>query len=167
MPPFDPFFGEPMLDVLKRLADERDQSWRRTRKGDKRPAYDIEASKQGRLRNIKAKQLAATERTLAAARKRNSTRPAKGTDIQSRILKAMVPMAWYGREDLVRMVGADRNGRNKVNDMLKRGWLEAARNPAWGGRNLNPQEIMGGAEPEPERLYRLTTSGLARRAALE
>lgn len=166
MPPFDPFGKEGMLATLIRLANENDQSWRFTKKGDKRPAYDVEAGKAAKLAKRKAKQEAATERHLAAMRKRNSTARPAGEDIASRMLKAMAPGAWVGMGDLMRMTGESRTSRGKVQVLLARGWVEAARNPAWRGRSLNPQEIMAGAEPEPMTLYRLTEAGLQRREEL-
>lgn len=166
MPPFDIFNGESSLAAMLRLADERDMSWRRCRKGVPRPAYDVEHATAQRRANVKARQLAAAERTNAAARKRNHTARPPGEDIQSRMLLAMELGKYYGQGDLVRLIGAERNARGKVHAMVRRGWLETVHNPAYSGSNLNPWEIMGGAEPEPARLYRLTAAGLARREAV-
>ncbi len=69
--------------------------------------------------------------------------------------------------DLMRMTGEGRTSRSKVRlVLLKRGWVEATHNPANSGAKINPWEIIAGAEPEPQRLYRLTAAGLARRAAV-
>jgi hypothetical protein len=169
MPPFDPFFGESMLDVLKRLMDERDQSWRFTKKGDKRPAYDIESAKQAKRAKVKASRDAKIETVLARTRAEHAARkPAPGHDIASRMIRAMEPGKYYGMGDIMRLAGAARHERGKVRQVLvKRRWVEMTRNASYSGRNLNPWEIMGGAEPEPETLYRLTEVGLARRAELE
>ncbi len=165
MPPFDPFNGEPMLAVMLRLANERDQSWRFTKKGDKRPVYDVEAAKQAKREKRKAKRDARIETLLAESRKRNSTARPAGEDIASRMLKAMEPGSWYGAADLARMVGETRAARGKVSQvMLRRGWVEAAQNPAWSGVTPSPDEIEAGAEPQPMRLYRVTEKGLAVRA---
>lgn len=165
MPPFDPFNGEGLLATMIRLSNERDQTWRFTKKGDRRPAYDIEATKQGRAKAVQAKRDAAAERILASNKaKAAASKPAPGMDIASRMLRAMEPGQWYGMGDLVRLIGASREARGKVHQVLvKQGWVEAARNPAYSGRRYSPDEIEAGAEPEPERLYRLTEVGMARR----
>ena len=161
-----PFKYDPigLWEVIARLSNERDMSWRYTKKGDKRPLADIEAQKAGRRKAIKAKKAARDERNLAAARARFAAR--KGQDIQSRMLRAMEPDGWYGMGDLMRMTGEARSSKGKVHNMLRLGWVEVAQNPAWGGETLNPWEIMAGAEPQPQRLYRLTAAGLARRDKL-
>ncbi len=68
--------------------------------------------------------------------------------IAGRMLARMEPGAWYGRGDLVNLVGEGRSSRPIVNRMLSRGWLERVANPAWQG-TTNPQRVMaeGGAEP--------------------
>lgn len=162
MPPFT-YDPKELFAAIVKLANDRDQSWRRTKKGDKRPWYDVEAQKASRKRNIKARQEAATERSLAKARARNSTARPAGEDIASRILKAMQPGAYYGMGDLVRMIGESRSSRSKVIQLWRQGAIERARNPAWSGVRLNPLEIMGGKEPQPETLYRLTEAGLQKR----
>lgn len=166
IPPFE-YDPKELFEAIARLANERDMSWRRTKKGDKRPAYDIEASKQGRARIIRARQLAATERNLPAHRARNSTARAIGESITDRMLLAMRPGQWYGVGDLMRMVGEPRSSRGKVSQvMLRRGWVEAGHNPAWTGATPNPQAIQAGAEPEPKTVYRLTETGLQERNRL-
>lgn len=165
MPPFE-YDPLELFREMVRLSNELDMSWRYTKKGDRRPLADIEAQKAGRRKVIKAKQEAATERTLAAIKPGRNTRRPPGEDIQSRMLKAMEPGSWYGRGDLMRMIGEIRTSRGKVNVMLQRGWLQSARNPAYSGSNPAPWEIMAGAEPHPERLYRLTEAGMVRRAEL-
>ena len=47
MPPFE-YDPIELFATIARLADERDMSWRRTKKGDKRPWYDVEAQKAAR-----------------------------------------------------------------------------------------------------------------------
>lgn len=154
-----------MLDVLTRLANEQDQSWRFTKKGDKRPAYDIETAKAAAKAKRRAKTDARIETILAEASKRRSTAP--GADIASRMLKAMEPGKYYGMGDLMRMIGESRQARGKVVQvMLKRGWVTATQNPAWDGLTLNPWEIMAGAEPQPKTLYRITDAGVEKKAAL-
>lgn len=162
MPPFtiDP---TDLFAAIVKLANEKDQSWRWTKKGDKRPWQDIEASRAGRRAADTAKQQAATERALARQKAARPLVP-RGEGIAHRMLAAMQPGEWYGMGDLARMVGADRTARGKVHQVLvKRGWVEAARNPAYSGATLDPWEIMAGAEPQPERLYRLTERGYAER----
>ncbi len=73
MPPFDPFNGEPMLAVLIRLANERDHSWRYTKKGDVRPRYDVEAAVAGKAKARQARKDAAAARLLAEARHKAAT----------------------------------------------------------------------------------------------
>jgi hypothetical protein len=167
MPPFE-YDPKELFETLTRLANEKDMSWRFTKKGDKRPIQDVEAMRASRKRNIRAKQEAATERTLARVQAALAARqPKPGEDIASRMLKAMRPGEWYGMGDLMRMVGADRQARGKVRQvLLPRGWVQAGHNPAYRGRRLNPQEIMAGGEPEPMRLYRLTEGGTQKRAEL-
>lgn len=167
MTAYDPFNGEGLLAVMIRLANENDQSHRFTKRGDKRQWFDIEAAKQGQARWRQAKRDRAAERILAASRLKHA-RPAEGQDIASRMLRAMEPGQWYGVGDLMRMTGEARTSRSKVHQvLLKQGWVEAARNPAWSGRTFSPDEIEAGAEPQPERLYRLTEDGMRRRAALQ
>jgi len=153
-------------ETVRRLLDENDRSWRFTRKGDKRPGYDIEASVSAKRRIRADKQEAATERSLARARERsNRYRPLPGQSIADRMLRAMQPGAWYGMGDIARMAGVDRSARTKVHQvLLRRRWIEKAGNPAYRGR-LDPWQIMRGMEPEPQHLYRLTEAGLKVKAA--
>lgn len=166
--PANPFGKEGMLAVLLRLADENDRSWRRTKKGDKRPREDVEKAMATMRRNRKAKKDAAVDKILAAASARDNTARPPGEDIASRMLRAMNPGEWYGMGDLVRMIGEGREARGKVHQTLvKRGWVEKARNPAYSGETPSPDEIEAGAEPQPQHLYRLTEQGMARRNALD
>lgn len=158
MPPFE-YDPAELFAAIVRLANERDQSWRFTKKGDRRPAYDVEAAMEAKRKKLKARQEAATERTLAAARKRNSTARPAGEDIARRMLRVMEPQKFYGMGDLMRLTGEARTSRGKVQEMLRRGWVEKAQNPAWSGVTLNPQKIMAGAEPHPRHLYRLSEAG--------
>jgi hypothetical protein len=164
-----PFTNSPtaIWETVWRLLDENDRSWRFTRKGDKRPWYDIEASVLAKQRVRADKQNAVTERSLARARERsNRYSPVPGQSIADRMLRAMQPGAWYGMGDIARMAGVDRSARAKVHQvLLRRRWIEKADNQAFRG-TLNPWQIMAGAEPEPKHLYRLTESGLRVRARL-
>jgi hypothetical protein len=154
-------------ETVRRLLDESDRSWRFTRKGDKRPGFDIDASVSAKRRIRADKQEAATERSLARARERsNRYRPLPGQSIADRMLRAMQQGAWYGMGDIARMAGVDRSARAKVHQvLLRRRWIEKADNPAFRG-TLAPWQIMAGAEPEPQHLYRLTELGLRARAGL-
>jgi hypothetical protein len=166
-----PSFTNPPTEIwetVRRLLDGNDRTWRFARKGDKRPWYDIEASVSAKRRIRAAKQQAATERILAAARVRNLCRALPGQSIADRMLRAMQPGGYYGMGDIARMAGVSASARSKVHQvLLRRGWVEKARNPAFGGRpHPNPWQIMAGAEPEPQHLYRLTELGLRVRAGL-
>jgi hypothetical protein len=153
-------------DTVRRLLDESDHSWRFTKKGDKRPWRDIDKSVANKKRIKLDKQLAATERTLAISRAKNLCRALPGQSIADRMLQAMQPCEWYGMGDIARMSGVDRSARGKVHQiLLRRAWIEKAVNPAFRG-TLDPWEIMRGAEPEPQHLYRLTELGLKVKAAL-
>ena len=153
-------------DTVRRLLDENDHSWRFTKRGDKRPWCDIEASLTNKRRVRAAKQQAAMERTLAAARARNLCRALPGQSIADRMLKAMRPGEWLGMGDIARLAGVDRSSRGKVHQvLLRRGWIEKAANPAFRGQ-LDPWTIQRGGEPEPLHLYRLTELGLKVKAAL-
>jgi hypothetical protein len=165
MPMFE-FDPTSIWEAVARLADENDHSWRYTKKGDKRPLCDIDASVTAKKRIKAAKQLAATERTLAASRARNLDRALPGQSIADRMLRAMQLGEWYGQGDIARMAGVSASARAKVHQvLLRRGWVEKARNPAFRGI-LDPWSIMAGAEPEPLHLFRLTELGLRVRAAL-
>ena len=154
------------LATVWRLLDETDQTWRFTKKGDKRPVCDIEASVAGRKRGKVAKQRAAAERNMAAWRARNLCRALLGRSIADRMLRVMQPGEWYGQGDISRLAGVSSSARAKVHQvLLRRGWVEKARNPAFSGI-LNPWQIMAGGEPEPLHLYRLTELGLKVKAAL-
>jgi hypothetical protein len=154
---FDP---TSLLETVRRLLDENDRTWRFTRKGDKRPWCDIDASVTAKRRIKAAKQQAAIERTLARARARNLCRALPGQSIADRMLQAMRPGEWLGMGDIARMAGATKSQRGKVHQvLLRRGWIEKAPNPAFRGI-LNPWEIVAGAEPEPLHLFRLTELGL-------
>jgi hypothetical protein len=76
----------------------------------------------------------------------------------SRMAAAMVPGEWYGRMDLVRLIGVprekERDLRGVVNVLLARGWVERERNPNWPGPGPVAKD-----EGEPEWLYRLTRVG--------
>lgn len=154
------------LATVWRLLDEADQTWRFTKKGDKRPLCDVATSVAAKKRLRAERRQAVTERTLAAARKRNLCRALPGQSIADRMLRAMRPGEWFGMGDIARMVGVGKSQRGKVHQvLLRRGWVEKAKNPAFRGI-LNPQEIMAGGEPEPLHLFRLTELGLRVRAAL-
>ena len=153
-------------ETVRRLLDENDRSWRYTRNGDKRPWCDIDASVSAKRRIKAEKQKAAAERTLASARQRNLSRALPGQSIADRILRVMQPGEWYGMGDVARMAGVGKSERGKVHQvLLRRGWVEKARNPAFR-RILDPWQIMAGAEPEPLHLFRLTELGLRAKAAL-
>lgn len=161
--PADP---EEWLANIIRLLDEADRTWRFTKKGDRRPHCDVAKSVASKKRIKAERRQAATDRTLAAARKRNLCRALPGQSIADRMLQAMRPGAWYGMGDIARMAGIHKSGRGKVHQvLLRRGWVEKAKNPAFRGI-LNPWQIMRGAESEPQHLYRLTEAGLAAKAAL-
>jgi hypothetical protein len=161
--PADP---EEWLANVVRLLDEADQTWRFTKRGDTRPLCDVATSVTAKKRLRAERRQAAADRTLAAARKRNLCRAMPGQSIADRMLQAMHPGAWYGMGDVARMAGVDKSGRGKVHQvMLRRGWIEQGHNPAFRGI-LNPWQIMRGAEPEPQHLYRLTELGLRVRAGL-
>jgi hypothetical protein len=69
MPPFDPFNGETPLAVMIRLSNERDRTWRFTKKGDKRPRQDVEAAMAGR-KSAQARRAAESgEPSIATRRK--------------------------------------------------------------------------------------------------
>lgn len=166
MPPFT-INPEDLWPIIFRLANENDRSYRFTKKGDKRTREDVEAQKAGRKRTIAAKQAVAIERTLAAARQRNLRRAGQAGSIPERMLRVMKPGSWYGMGDLARLAGVSREGRGKVHQvMLRRGWIERQPNAAATGDRLDPWAIMGGAEPEPEWLYRLTPFGEAAQKGL-
>lgn len=167
MPPFKIDPAE-LWEAIRRLANEQDQSWRYTKKGDKRPAYDVEAQKKSRKATLARQREARVARLEAKSRAASEAKkPKPGEDIASRMLRAMKPDSWYGMGDLMRLAGADRTGRGKVHQvLLKQGWVERARNPAYSDRRYSPQEIEAGAEPQPQHLYRLTGDGLARKQAL-
>src|SRR4051812_28631109 len=82
-------------DAIARLADERDHTWRYTKKGDKRLPCDIEASVAARKRKRAARQQVAIKRTMAAAHARNLDRALPGQSIADRMLRAMQPGEWY------------------------------------------------------------------------
>jgi hypothetical protein len=164
VPPFET--PTAIWETVRRLLDENDRRWRFTRKGDKRPWYDIEASVSAKWRIRADKQKAANERFRARARECNRYRPPPGQSIADRMLRAMQPGAWYGMGDIARMAGVDRSARAKVHQvLLRRRWIEKADNPAFRG-TFDPWQIMAGAEPEPQHLYRLTESGLRVRTGL-
>ena len=155
-----------MWETVRRLLDEADQTWRFTKKGDKRPHYDVAKSVASKKRIRAERRQAATDRHLAAARTRNLCRALPGQSIADRMLRAMQPGQWLGMGDIARMAGIYKSGRGKVHQvLLLRGWVEKVKNPAFRGR-LDPWQIMAGGEPEPQHLYRLTELGLKVRATL-
>jgi hypothetical protein len=155
--PADP---EEWLANVVRLLDEADQTWRFTKRGDTRPLCDVATSVAAKKRLRAERRQAVMDRVLAAARKRNLCRAMPGRSIADRMLRAMRPGAWFGMGDIARMAGVHKSGRGKVHQvLLRRGWIEKAKNPAFRGI-LNPWQIMRGAEPEPQHLYRLTDAGL-------
>jgi hypothetical protein len=169
MPAFKfPTMADPdeWLANIWRLFDETDQTWRFTKKGDKRTRYDVAKSVAGKKRIKAERRQAATDRTLAAARKRNLCRALPGQSIADRMLQAMRPGAWYGMGDIATLAGVHKSGRGKVHQvLLRRGWIEKAKNPAFRG-TLNPWQIMRGEESEPQHLYRLTEAGLTAKGNL-
>jgi hypothetical protein len=148
---------EDILPALLAMAAEK-RNRRRTRAA-------IEKQRKTYQRNKRRRQAAALNRNRKARGGRLTRVPA-GQGYVDRMLAAMAPGEWYGRLDLVRMIGADRPVRGKVNQvMVRKGWVERARNPAWRGVQ-SPQKIFAGAVPEPQWVYRLTALGEARRAML-
>jgi hypothetical protein len=161
--PADP---EEWLANICRLLDEADLTWRFTKKGDKRPLYDVAKSVASKKRIRAERRQAVMDHILAAARKRNLCRALPGQSIADRMLRTMQPGEWYGMGDIARMAGIHKSGRGKVHQiLLRRGWVEQAANPAFRGI-LDPWQIMAGGEPEPQHLYRLTELGLKVKAAL-
>jgi hypothetical protein len=161
--PADP---DEWLATVWRLLDESDQTWRFTKKGDKRPLYDVAKSVASRKRIRAERRQVVTDRISAAVRKRNLCRALPGQSIADRMLRAMKPGEWYGQGDIARMAGIHKSGRGKVHQvLLRRGWVEKTQNPAFRGI-LNPWQIMRGGEPEPQHLYRLTEAGMKAKAAL-
>jgi hypothetical protein len=157
---------EEWLANVVRLLDEADQTWRFTKKGDTRPLCDVAKSVASKKRIKVERRQAAIDRILAAARKRDLCRATPGQSIADRMLQAMRPGLWLGMGDIQRMAGIHKSGRGKVHQvLLRRGWIEKAKNPAFRGM-LNPWQILAGADPEPQHLYRLTEAGLQVRAAL-
>jgi hypothetical protein len=150
-----------------RLLDETDQTWRFTKKGDKRPVYDVQKSVTSKQRLRDQRRRIVIDRILAEARKRNLCRAQPGQSIADRMLRAMRPGTWLGMGDIARLAGVHRSGRGKVHQvLLRRGWIEQAKNPAFRGI-FDPWQIMRGAEPEPLHLYRLTELGLKVRTGLQ
>lgn len=161
--PADP---DEWLANIWRLLDEADQTWRFTKKGDKRPLHDVAKSVASKKRIRGERRQAATDHILAAARKRNLCRALPGQSIADRMLRVMRPGEWLGMGDIARMAGIHKSGRGKVHQvLLRRGWVEKARNPAYQGI-LDPWQIKAGAEPEPFHLFRLTELGERIKAAL-
>lgn len=167
MPAFQlPADPDEWLANIWRLLDEADQTWRFTKKGDKRPLEDVAKSVASKKRIRAERRKAATDHILAAARKRNLCRALPGQSIADRMLRVMRPGEWLGMGDIARMAGIHKSGRGKVHQvLLRRGWVEKARNPAFRGI-LDPWQIKAGAEPEPLHLFRLTELGERVRAAL-
>lgn len=117
----------------------------------------------GRKRRARERQRAATARRWAAhSAAWAATRTWGLTD---RIVVAMEPGGWYGRGDLIRLGGVARNSRGIANQMMDRGLLERQPNPDYRYQQ-SPQEIMGGEDPQPMWLYRLTEAGGMKRAVL-
>jgi hypothetical protein len=134
---------------------------RRTKKGDKRPRWEVERMKASRRRNTKERMVAAAEARRGAQLEAFRRRTWPAFPIHARMLMAMDPGKWYARSDLVRAAGVERNARGKVNQqLLARGMVERRRNPAYRGF-----ERRGGHLPvkEPEWLYRLTEAGQMQR----
>jgi hypothetical protein len=119
MPPFD-LSSTSIWEAVARLADDNDHSWRFTKKGDKRLLCDIEASVAAKKRVKAARQLVATERTLAALRARNLCRALPGQSIADRMLRVMQPGEWCGMGDIARMAGVSASARAKVHQVLVR-----------------------------------------------
>jgi hypothetical protein len=169
MPAFKfPTMADPdeWLATVWRLLDEADQTWRFTKKGDKRPLYDVAKSVASKKRIRAERRQAVMDHILAAARKRNLCRALPGQSIADRMLQAMTPGAWFGMGDIARMAGIHKSGRGKVHQvLLRRGWIEKVKNPGFRGI-LAPWQIMAGGEPEPQHLYRLTELGLKMKAGL-
>ena len=96
----------------------RQRTWRFTKKGDRRPHCDVAKSVASKKRIKAERRQAATDRTLAAARKQNLCRALPGQSIADRMLQAMRPGAWYGMGDIARMAGIHKSGRGKVHQVL-------------------------------------------------
>lgn len=108
------------------------------------------------------------EKTLAEAIKRDGDRRRRSPHntraphrIVDKIMRAMEPGHWYGLKALSRAAGMGSSEAGRASQVLQqRAWATRVRNPAWDPRPVSPQQIMAGAEREPQWLYQLTVAGV-------
>jgi hypothetical protein len=159
-----------VLGVLDELiALQAEGKGRFTRKGDKRPLWEVHAKMESQRRNREAKQSAAAGRAVErqAARRAKAPQLARlGERILDRMVSGMDPGAWYGRLDLVRMAGGERYARGKVLQAWRAGWLERTANPGYRPRGELAPEGGWLTVEDAQWLYRLTEAGEALREAV-
>lgn len=145
---------EDILPALLAMAAEK--------RNRRKPRAEIERRERTKRRNRRRRQAAALERNRKARGGVKCVAPL-GEGYVDRMLAAMVPGEWYGRLDLVRLIGEGRAIRGKVNQvMVVKGYVERAPNPAYRGQ-VSPQRIFAGEVAEPRYVYRLAPRGLLRR----
>jgi hypothetical protein len=141
-----------LIENILRAADGK------RRRTDPRPYAEVGrcvAGKRKALATRNAGKHAVLEQERKARKARRRSAPGQG--IADKILQVMQPGEWYGAGDLVRAVGAGRDARCKLGQvLLPRRRVERARNPAWSTAPINPWRIMAGEVREPKWLYRLT-----------
>jgi hypothetical protein len=159
-----------VLGVLDELiALQAEGKGRFTRKGDKRPLWEVEAMKASRRAGVARKRAAAAAKAVErqAARRRAAPQLARlGERILDRMASGMDPGAWYGRLDLVRMAGGERYARGKVLQAWRAGWLERTANPGYRPRGELAPEGGWLTVEDAQWLYRLTEAGEALREAV-
>ncbi len=138
------------------IRDQRHS--RRTRKGDKRPACEIEAMLAARRENRRRRQRA----KLAARPKRPHNHPASN---RPAILMAMEPGCWYGQPDIEALTGIHRDRLTvTLLRMRQAGFLERAKNPEWRSHTYRKGvPVDRQAARDPEFLWHMTGRGEAER----
>lgn len=148
-------FYEPDPETIyEDLIAAVDDKPRWTRKGDKRPRWEVERKMAAYRRNLKARQIEALRRAEARQRKPSCAR-AFGKRIVDHMLRAMVPGQWHGSGEIARAAGALRHARGKMWQVMQpAGWIERVVNPAY-----DPGKVIFSTAREPRYLWRLTRAG--------
>jgi hypothetical protein len=148
-----------MIATLLALAAEQ-------RRPRRRPVKVVQKWLRTKRRIQEERERKATARRLAAQKGPERQRPLWGLIRPfglrniDRQLAVMEPGKWYGRGDVVRMVGLERYARDKISIVAhQKGAVQRRRNPAW-------TPIRFGEPAEPLWLYRLTPYGEAWREAV-
>lgn len=149
-------------DEIERAVEEAKRAknpngGRFTRKGDKRPTWEVEKKMAAYRRNRAAKlrHSVGGERVRAAGREKFYAKREYQEALRAKLLELMRPGEWYGAGDLARSLSEDYQDRRKrlalvtaaLKGLHKRGAIAMVENPEWTGPIQRDERGLVSAEP--------------------